>query len=60
MLFSYEMLASTLTMDEWSIYYKVYAPPSTRPGNFHQELETLSLLIGSKNILKSWAATEKF
>ncbi len=24
-LFSYRMLASILTMDEWSSYYKVYA-----------------------------------
>ncbi len=24
-LFSYQMLASVLTMDEWSSYYKVYA-----------------------------------
>ncbi len=49
-LFSYQMLASTLTRDEWSSYYKVYgtfAYPS-RNSVAHFILERESLLKNEK------------
>ncbi len=44
-LFSYQILASTVTMDEWSIYYKVYDVPFLPLREHFREKSGLELKI---------------